>query len=1085
MSSISCRGEIIRAAVACIITSLLLLLCLQPARADQPDVRSVCTTTNRITWGDVDVLPRNRGLVTSILGRLYSIGYDGRSKLLRDAESWDTRPRVSPDGRRIAFLSDADGGARNIWVMPISGGLARQISFEPVDIGVFDWGANGGLIAAPIGRYQQETGRSIVAFYPDGREPKLVFRNKKVVTDIDFSQRDQFLYFTEITEGRRDAGMSAIVKKIDRKGNVSTDQLGEHGSTFAPQLSPDGKLLAFGALDDGVTSLWIEDRVTGTTRQLLPKITSSQLASHISNLPLGTIPAYRFLPDGNTILITVGGLPTRVDIGSGSSRSIKFEIDICRLVRRPKVESTSLPAVRRILQLSSISATGDTSQIVFEGGGKIWSKSSGSAEEITLQPGRQSERPIISPDGNNLAYIARLEGGQSELRIRSLKTGSDYIAATAKSILNVAWSPDGNAIAYATPESNVCAKSNFDDTARRYGCRIYPVLTDFKIYEFSITSRKMRSIYHDAVPSFLDKWRPPFRYEAGGSKLLIPAFSFDAGEEENPVLLEAELHSGQIRRILNIAPELKSQSAFIFSPDGLKIALSSKDALWVIDRAWAEKRRFVNLETSAKKIGGIGFGAPYWTDRGELLWFSGDRLLKWNATISVGQEIGRADALLPVPIPARSLAIMGARMISMAGDEVIENGTILIEKGRIKAIGAAAEVSIPADVPTFDASGMTIIPGIVDTHGHPHFSTKLKGPEGQILHENVEYLASLAWGVTTLFDPQGPEGIAFAQGEMQASGVMVGPRILSTGEAIFGRLSGNQPSWGQNTADIREIVDRKADLGASMIKSYIVDRRDWRREIVESAARRGIGVTLEGGDSFVQQLTYVQDGHLGIEHNLMTAPLYEDVISYVCQSGIYYTPTLVASTIAPRGKSFFYGRGDYLTRPKYLQFAENLRKSDGASVPYIPDRNQAEFESGRSARELLKCGTKIAIGSHGEQSGLSAHWDIWLLQLSGFTPYEALQAATIRGAEKLSLDNEIGSLEVGKLADMIILGGNPLDDIRQTANIQYVVQGGFVYDGDTLDLVFPSKKPVPRPSQIPEDVWKRARSELRTKPFIK
>ena len=118
-----------------------------------------------------------------------------------------------------------------------------------------------------------------------------------------------------------------------------------------------------------------------------------------------------------------------------------------------------------------------------------------------------------------------------------------------------------------------------------------------------------------------------------------------------------------------------------------------------------------------------------------------------------------------------------------------------------------------------------------------------------------------------------------------------------------------------------------------------------------------------------------------------------------------------------------------------------------------PDDDYWHIEVAKQAKELVDQGGWVNLGAHGQLQGLGAHWEIWMFVQGGMTAHEALRAATLHPAKHLGLDADLGSLEVGKLADLVVIDGNPLEDIYVSDNIDYVMVNGRIYDAETMDEV--------------------------------
>jgi hypothetical protein len=321
--------------------------------------------------------------------------------------------------------------------------------------------------------------------------------------------------------------------------------------------------------------------------------------------------------------------------------------------------------------------------------------------------------------------------------------------------------------------------------------------------------------------------------------------------------------------------------------------------------------------------------------------------------------------------------------------------------------------------------------------------------------------ASLAFGVTTLHDPSNDTREIFSASEMQRAGMLVGPRIYSTGTILYG-AKGDFKAEVDSLGDARAHLRRMKAAGAWSVKSYNQPRRDQRQQVLEAARALGMMVVPEGGSLFQHNMTMVVDGHTGVEHSIPLGALYGDVVQLWKQTRVGYTPTLVVGYGGLWGENYWYGKTAVWQDERLSRFVPRRIVDARSRRPLLaPDEEYGHFPNARAAKQLHDAGVGVQIGAHGQREGLAAHWETWMLVQGGMTPHEALRCASLEGARYLGLDRDLGALEPGKLADFMVLDADPLADIRNTESIRWVVANGRVYDGMSMDEV--ANHPRPRP----------------------
>jgi len=463
----------------------------------------------------------------------------------------------------------------------------------------------------------------------------------------------------------------------------------------------------------------------------------------------------------------------------------------------------------------------------------------------------------------------------------------------------------------------------------------------------------------------------------------------------------------------------------------------------------------------------------HWTGGSETLrWTLGERMYEVGLDQAFEFLGGEVDSLLPLPTksgtpiglelasdkPEGTVVFTNARVITMdeaAGFPVLEGGTVVVEGNRIAAVGAAGEVSVPEGAVVVDLEGKTLMPGIIDAHAHIGNFRNGLSPQQQ-----WEYFANLAYGVTTAHDPSTDSEMIFSHAEMVRSGAMVGPRLFSTGRILYG-AEGDFKAVVNSLDDARSAVERTQAMGGISVKSYNQPRRDQRQQVLQAARDLGVMVYPEGGSTFYHNISMVLDGHTGVEHNIPIYPAYDDVVSLWGASGVGYTPTLVVNYGSVSGEYYWYQKEDVWAKERLLSFTpRGLVDSRSRHRIMIPDE---EYENGHilsaaTAKKLFDAGVNVNLGAHGQLQGLAAHWELWMFEQGGMTPMEALQVATLNGARYIGVDRDLGSVEAGKLADLIVIDGNPLQNIRDTENVVYTMVNGRLYDAATLHEVGTRKR---------------------------
>ncbi len=1003
--------------------------------------------TREGTWMSVDVSPDGSEIAFDMLGDIYVIPIEGGTATqLTEGMAWNMQPRFSPDGRWIAFTSDRAGGD-NIWVMDRDGSNPRQVSNESFRLlNGPAWTPDSEYIVA---RKHFTSARSLGAgemwlYHRDGGTSGLQLterpNDQQDVNEPIFSPDGRYLYYSQdVTGGSTfqynkdpNTGIYAV-RRLDRETGNTTTVTGGPGGAIRPTPSPDGTTLAFIKRVRYQSTLYLRDLESGREWPIydgLDRDLQEIWAIH------GVYPTMAWTPDGESIVFWAKGGIHRIDVESEEVTEIPFHVQTTRRMaeaQRVRVDMQPDEFQVRMPRWVTVSPNGD--RVLFQALGYLWVRDlpDGEPQRLTTQTDHFELEPAWSRDGQSVAYTAWNDQELSTVRVVSASGAVEgrVVVDGPGHYREPIFTPDGSTLLYRRVSGGGLVSPYYSN--------------DTGVYTVPVQGGEPQELKMGGGSSFHFGQRSDRVYFTRGSSLL--SIGLDGHDERQHL-------SGQYVSDIRVAPNDEwvfwkhRFQAYIrpFVPTGSNVSLSPGSRAvpqrQVTENAgdflhWSGDSEQIHWALGPELFGLEVSGAFEWADE------SREDLVDLPVTEGIDLSFTHA-----ADRPEGVVAFEGARIITMQGDQVIENGTLVVDGNRIVAVGAAGEVEIPADAHRVDAAGHTIMPGLIDAHQH--------GGQGSgpiIPRQNRANYATLAFGVTTIHNPSASTQQIFAASEMARAGAVVSPRIFSTGTILYGAMSGSTAEVN-NLDDARTHISRLSSVGAFTVKSYNQPRRDQRQQVLEAAREQDVLVVLEGGALFQHNMNMIQDGHTGIEHSLPLEAVYDDVLQFWGGSDAGYTPTLVVAFGPLYGENYFYYHDDVWENERLQGFTPPLQiEARSRRVTSVPDNEWGHIRTAEVARDLLRQGVLVNLGAHGQRNGIDAHWELRSFGLGGMTPLEALRVATINGATYLGLDHEIGSLEVGKLADLIVLEENPLEDLANTEHIRWTMINGRLFDARTMDEV--------------------------------
>ena len=1002
-----------------------------------PSTTPLRYTATEGTWISVDVSPDGRHLAFELLGHIHEMPIEGGDAVaLTTGRSWNSFPRYSPDGTRIAITSDRSG-SEDVWILHRgSGGASGTDSLENVtkmELPVVQgsWSADGRAIYASA--LEQDGAMTAYRFNLVGARQEITSGTTfQPITHFEEHAGRGVVFYEHLDQQLHQSG--ARIKTYDLETAEIRVYRQRPGGAFNPSLSPDGRYLAYGHRDDQETVVILHDLQTRSERVLVRGLDRDHQES--GPYYYGVAPNMDWHPDGTRLFLTRGGGIHTVDVASGAISEVPFRAPVDRELDETIRFPFEFPE-GETRAWSYRFAHRTPAGVVFEALGDIWLQEGDRIRNLTQSPAHETS-PVVDTDGGWLYYATWSDAELGAVHRRPLAGGpATPVSSLPSQYMSLSLGPDGT-LAFIRGAGGLINGTRIEEE------------TDFELVVIEDGVERRVTGVSGTINA---QGRAPHtvHFDETGDWIYYTEFISD---------------TLTLRRI---RPEGTGKTTLYRFPHGERAVLSP-DRRWIAfreyHRSFVTPFEWIGKPVTVSAYDGMGYtkrvdpsdGADLaWSDGETVSWSRGGMLHeKMLDDILGGTEgAGTTDITVnfQVASPTTTVALTNARVITMDDERsVLEGATVIVRRNRIAEIGT--NVAIPADARVFDLAGHTVIPGLVDAHAH---AVGQLAPTHLVEQRLPGITAALAHGVTTLYELYGSEDKEPWVRDMIWSGRMDGPRMLSVGAPMYG-IREYRPRTYRPIDSYDDAVEHarfSRDQGITALKDYVNFTRSDRHQLIAAAREQGLNVVSETAAIPQMNFTQIIDGVTGLEHSMGLTPLYQDVVELFRASGTGVTPTLLVVYNGPPGQSFFDQSQRYWEDEKLLRFSTADRLRGFRRVTHFWDDDLYAPDMASAMKRLFDAGVLVNAGGHGQMLGRDMHWELELFVQGGFSPMDALQTATRNSAVYHGLGADLGSIEAGKLADLVVLGANPLDDIRNTREIVYVVKNGVVFRGEDGGRVYP------------------------------
>lgn len=954
--------------------------------------------------------PDNSTIAMALQGTIWTISADGgKAASITDEMGDSQEPSWSPDGEKIVFHSYRDG-TYHIWTINKDGSELTQITSGISDNREPDWSPDGKSIVFSSDR---SGNYDIWQIDLNSKELKQLTSDNGNDSNPAFSNSGTKIAFVS---QRAESGIYILENGTERL------VVPEKMRIAAPSWNTDDSKLTYVAFtgksmlfDDKNTSyIYLADLNNGSTEQ-------------ISTGDEDLFPFRINWTSDNKLIYSADGLIKKRTIGQSSIETIPFEatFTLNRKSYEKKKYDFDNTDEHKALGISGPVVSDDGKKIAFAAKGDIFIQEiNGKLTQLTNDSYVDLE-PDWSPDGNTLAYISD-RGGLMNIWLHDLKTNQSHLLSDQikEDTSFPVWSPDGKKIAYYT-----------QNYMKKWGFGVLHI-ADVATGEIKIANK---SVWVPSKPS----WSPDGKTIA---LMALKAHSTRFREGfNNFMLVSLEQDTAHL-----VSPDsgkplgMRVQNGPAWSPDGKTMAYTKDGTLWIIP---------VNSkgEVSGKERKLTDELADYlsWTgDSKSIVYIATDKLKQIDISSGKIKEIA-IDLKWKTEIPTKEYVIHAGKIFNGKDSTYQENMDIYVKGHRIKDIKPHQNHKPGTKV--IDASGKVVMPGLFEMHTHQ--SSNVGEKLGKIW---------LSYGITSVREPGADPYDALERKEAWESGVRPGPRLFFTGGLTDGtRIAYGLANSVTEANHIQLELERAKKLDYSLIKTYVRMPDSIQKVLTEGAHKLGIPLashelypaTKYNVDAIEHLSGTSRRGYsMLLDANFRS---YQDVVQLVAKSGINITPTACLRTGYFRlAKQYDELLNDERNRrfltPEFLKgLYDQTNKFDSLRTPKADANYKALL---KTIKAISDAGGSITAGTDAPFApfGSSLHSELWVYVDAGLSPFRALQSATIQAAKVVGVDKDLGSIEAGKLADMIIVDGDPLKRIQDAMKVKTAIKNGKAHTIETL-----------------------------------